>query len=93
MEVRIQALFDDLNRDALRYQELYYMSGTSAIWFNNVAPVTPFPPRLGHGLVVGRLHPDLFLELKMSEFFEAIWHGEGVGDGSDLEEALPATSR
>ena len=24
MEVRIQALFDDLNRDALRYQELYY---------------------------------------------------------------------
>ena len=24
MEVRIQTLFDDLNRDALRYQELYY---------------------------------------------------------------------
>jgi DNA primase len=24
MEMRIQALFDDLNRDALRYQELYY---------------------------------------------------------------------
>ncbi len=24
MELRIQALFDDLNRDALRYQELYY---------------------------------------------------------------------
>ena len=24
METRIQALFDDLNRDALRYQELYY---------------------------------------------------------------------
>ena len=24
----------------------------------------------------------------MSEFFEAIWHGEGVGDGGDLEEAL-----
>ena len=26
----------------------------------------------------------------MSEFFEAIWHGEGVGDGADLEEALQA---
>ena len=26
----------------------------------------------------------------MSEFFEAIWHGEGVGDGGDLEEALQA---
>ena len=24
MEVRIQALFDNLNSDALRYQELYY---------------------------------------------------------------------
>ena len=24
MEARIQTLFDDLNRDALRYQELYY---------------------------------------------------------------------
>ena len=24
----------------------------------------------------------------MSEFFEAIWHGEGIGDGGDLEEAL-----
>ena len=24
----------------------------------------------------------------MTEFFEAIWHGEGVGDGGDLEEAL-----
>ena len=23
----------------------------------------------------------------MSEFFEAIWHGEGIGDGADLEEA------
>lgn len=23
----------------------------------------------------------------MSEFFEAIWHGEGIGDGGDLEEA------
>ena len=22
----------------------------------------------------------------MSEFFEAIWHGEGVGDGGDLED-------
>ena len=26
----------------------------------------------------------------MSEFFEAIWHGEGIGDGADLEEALQA---
>ena len=26
----------------------------------------------------------------MSEFFEAIWLGEGVGDGGDLEEALQA---
>ena len=26
----------------------------------------------------------------MSEFFEAIWHGEGVGDGGDLEETLQA---
>jgi len=26
----------------------------------------------------------------MAEFFEAIWHGEGVGDGGDLEEALQA---
>ena len=24
MEVRIQAVFDDLNKDALHYQELYY---------------------------------------------------------------------
>ena len=24
----------------------------------------------------------------MSEFFEAILHGEGIGDGGDLEEAL-----
>ena len=39
---------------------------------------------------LGKLHQDLFLELKMSEFFEAIWHGEGVGDGGDLEEALQA---
>ena len=28
--------------------------------------------------------------LDMSEFFEAIWHGEGIGDGADLEEALQA---
>ena len=27
---------------------------------------------------------------QMSEFFEAIWHGEGIGDGGDLEEALQA---
>ena len=26
----------------------------------------------------------------MSEFFEALWHGEGIGDGGDLEEALQA---
>tara|TARA_B100001175_G_scaffold129438_1_gene110067 strand:+ start:1194 stop:1451 length:258 start_codon:yes stop_codon:yes gene_type:complete len=26
----------------------------------------------------------------MSEFFEAFWHGEGIGDGADLEEALQA---
>ena len=26
----------------------------------------------------------------MSGFFEAIWHGEGIGDGGDLEEALQA---
>ena len=26
----------------------------------------------------------------MSEFFEAFWHGEGIGDGGDLEEALQA---
>ena len=25
-------------------------------------------------------------------FFEAIWHGEGIGDGADLEEALQAYS-
>ena len=24
----------------------------------------------------------------MPEFFEAIWHGDGIGDGGDLEEAL-----
>ena len=24
----------------------------------------------------------------MSEFFEAIWQGEGIGDGGDLDEAL-----
>ena len=24
----------------------------------------------------------------MSEFFEAIWNGQGIGDGADLEEAL-----
>ena len=24
----------------------------------------------------------------MSEFFEAIWQGEGIGDGGDLEDAL-----
>ena len=64
---------------------------TSAIWISSVAPVTPFPPLpepWATGL--GKLHQDLFLELKMSEFFEAIWHGEGVGDGGDLEEALQA---
>ena len=32
----------------------------------------------------------MLLSLGMSEFFEAIWHGEGVGDGGDLEEALQA---
>ena len=26
----------------------------------------------------------------MSEFFEAFWHGEGIGDGGDVEEALQA---
>ena len=26
----------------------------------------------------------------MSDFFESIWHGEGVGDGGDFEEALQA---
>ena len=26
--------------------------------------------------------------LEMPEFFEAIWHGDGIGDGGDLEEAL-----
>ena len=26
--------------------------------------------------------------MTLSEFFEAIWHGEGIGDGGDLEEAL-----
>ncbi len=26
----------------------------------------------------------------MTEFFEAIWHGEGIGDGGDLNEALQA---
>ena len=25
---------------------------------------------------------------RMSEFFEAIWCGQGIGDGGDLEEAL-----
>ena len=39
---------------------------------------------------LGKLHQDLFFELKMSEFLEAVWHGEGVGDGGDLEEALQA---
>ncbi len=24
------------------------------------------------------------------EFFEVVWHGEGIGDGADLEEALRA---
>ena len=24
----------------------------------------------------------------MSEFFEAIWHGDGIGDGGNLDEAL-----
>ncbi len=26
----------------------------------------------------------------MSEFFETIWHGEGIGDGGNLDEALQA---
>ncbi len=26
----------------------------------------------------------------MSEFFEAIWNGQGIGDGADLEEVLQA---
>ena len=26
----------------------------------------------------------------MSDFFESLWHGEGVGDGGDFEEALQA---
>ncbi len=26
----------------------------------------------------------------MTAFLEAIWHGEGIGDGGDLEEALQA---
>jgi hypothetical protein len=26
----------------------------------------------------------------MSEFFETIWHGDGIGDGADLDEALQA---
>lgn len=26
----------------------------------------------------------------MTAFLEAIWHGEGIGDGADLEEALQA---
>ena len=26
----------------------------------------------------------------MSEFFEAIWNDEGIGDGGDLQEALQA---
>ena len=26
----------------------------------------------------------------LSEFFEAFWHGEGIGDGGDLQEALQA---
>ena len=30
------------------------------------------------------------LSSAMSEFFEAIWHGEGIGDGGDLDEALQA---
>ena len=30
------------------------------------------------------------LSSEMSEFFEAIWHGEGIGDGGDLDEALQA---
>ena len=24
----------------------------------------------------------------MSEFFEAIWHGEGIGDGGDLDDVI-----
>ena len=39
---------------------------------------------------LGKLHLDLLHEWKMSQFFEAIWHGEGIGDGGDLEEALQA---
>ena len=36
--------------------------------------------------VVGKLHQDLSASW-MSEFFEAIWHGEGVGDGGDPQGA------
>ena len=24
----------------------------------------------------------------MSEFFEAIWHGDGIGDGGDLDDTM-----
>lgn len=40
-----------------------------------------------------RLRPPAFHHLIFSmAFFEALWHGEGIGDGGDLQEALLAYS-
>ena len=41
------------------------------------------PPSVGLPLA-----PAVSFQSEMSEFFEAFWHGEGIGDGGDLEEAL-----
>jgi hypothetical protein len=42
--------------------------------------VTCFPPTTFHHLIFSMA------------FFEAFWHGEGIGDGGDLQEALLAYS-
>jgi len=37
--------------------------------------------------LIGVYHP-----ISTMAFFEALWHGEGIGDGGDLQEALLAYS-
>lgn len=44
---------------------------------------------LGSGPARGHDQGDRLATL-MSEFFEAIWNDEGIGDGGDLQEALQA---
>ena len=83
MEVRIQALFEDLNRDALHYQELYYTERKHILFDQQRRG------GFGHAASVGLpLATAVSFQSEMSEFFEAFWHGEGIGDGGDLEEAL-----